>query len=221
MTLAIFDLDNTLIDRDTAFRNWATEFCMQQGHPDSVERLIELDGDGLTNKTEFATAVIHELKLSEDVASLIDEYRATYPRHYTLADATRNALIQLRKQGWRIGIATNGSPAQLDKMNNVGLLDLVDAYSISELDHCRKPDPKIFALVASRCGASLDKAWMIGDNPEVDIRAAHTLGLETIWVDRGRTWPHNDFKPTHTAHTIPNAVNQLLAYSSSKKPPSA
>jgi phosphoserine phosphatase len=29
--LACFDLDNTLIDRDAAFRAWAESFCAQNG----------------------------------------------------------------------------------------------------------------------------------------------------------------------------------------------
>lgn len=45
--LALFDLDNILIDRDEAFRRWAEEFA--DGHglgAEAVERLVALDTYG-------------------------------------------------------------------------------------------------------------------------------------------------------------------------------
>jgi len=49
--LALFDLDNTLIDRESAFRRWAQDFCQARNLPEgSVERLVrgtpldQLDG---------------------------------------------------------------------------------------------------------------------------------------------------------------------------------
>ncbi|GLX10425.1 hypothetical protein [Microbispora sp. NBRC 16548] len=44
---ALFDLDNTLADRDEAFRRWAEEFADVHGLGDeAVERLVALDEHG-------------------------------------------------------------------------------------------------------------------------------------------------------------------------------
>ncbi|MEU6412177.1 hypothetical protein [Microbispora sp. NPDC046933] len=44
---ALFDLDNTLVDHDEAFRRWAGEFADGHGlDAEAVERLVALDGHG-------------------------------------------------------------------------------------------------------------------------------------------------------------------------------
>ncbi|MFF5172397.1 hypothetical protein ACFY3U_07165 [Micromonospora sp. NPDC000089] len=45
--LALFDLDNTLVDRSAAFRRWAAEFCADRHLPDdALAWLIATDRDG-------------------------------------------------------------------------------------------------------------------------------------------------------------------------------
>ena len=42
--LALFDLDNTLLDRAGAFRRWTNDFVERNGYPeDAVATIIELD----------------------------------------------------------------------------------------------------------------------------------------------------------------------------------
>jgi len=54
---------------------------------------------------------------------------------------------------------------------------------------------------------------MIGDNPEADIGGGHGAGLRTVWLSRGRNWPHHDYKPDQQAPDPAAAIRQVLAAS--------
>jgi hypothetical protein len=55
--------------------------------------------------------------LDDDLGELVAAYRRSYPGHVRPVDEeTRTALAELRVRGWRIGIATNGEPSQLRKI---------------------------------------------------------------------------------------------------------
>ncbi len=59
-----------------------------------------------------------------------------------------------------------------------------------------KPDPRIFRHTLAALGASAERAWMVGDNFEADIRAAAALGMRTCWLaPPGRAAPA-DLAPT-------------------------
>jgi len=51
--LALFDLDDTLVDRRAAFLCWAGRFCDEHGLGDAVGLLEEFDDYGLTPRAEF------------------------------------------------------------------------------------------------------------------------------------------------------------------------
>jgi FMN phosphatase YigB (HAD superfamily) len=51
---------------------------------------------------------------------------------------------------------------------------------------------------------------MIGDNPEADIAGARGVGLGTVWLSRGRTWPVADFEPDHQAADPAAAIRWVV-----------
>jgi phosphoglycolate phosphatase-like HAD superfamily hydrolase len=54
--LAIFDLDNTLVDRAGAFRRWAVEFVARHGLDPAERRwLVAADEDGFAPRPAFLT----------------------------------------------------------------------------------------------------------------------------------------------------------------------
>jgi FMN phosphatase YigB (HAD superfamily) len=56
--LALFDLDNTLVDLDEAFRAWAKEFADERGlGHGAVDWLFALDTDGFPHREVFFTKV--------------------------------------------------------------------------------------------------------------------------------------------------------------------
>ncbi|MEU7896920.1 HAD-IA family hydrolase [Nonomuraea sp. NPDC049152] len=185
--LALFDLDNTLIDLDAAFRVWIVEFADQHRLPHgATDWLVSLDRDGLPHREEFFAKVRGEFGLPEPVDVLWGAYRRRMPHLVRCRTEVLNGLVRLRGAGWKVGIVTNGTADnQLGKIQRTGLIDVVDAYALSGLEGVRKPERGLFEIAARRCGASLEEGgWMVGDRLDADITGGRAAGLRTIWINR-------------------------------------
>ncbi len=214
--LVLFDLDNTLVDRDGAFRRWAASFVVGMGLPEgSTERIVALDEDGYRPRPEMFATLKSEFALAAGVDELVAGYRATYPRFVTKDERVRVGLSELRVAGWRIVIVTNGPGAQTAKIDAAGLTDLVDACCISELVGVSKPDVRIFEAAARMAGCDL-AGWMVGDNPVADIGGGADAGLWTIWLHRGRRWDGPDRPPTRVCGSVVEAIDVLLGVRGSR-----
>ena len=215
--LMLFDLDNTLIDRDRAFRAWAASFLADRDLPPScLDWLVTLDGGGYVGRRVLMRAAVEHFGLSEEVEPLLEEYREHLVQAVECPSAHLDALQSAREAGWTIGIVSNGdTKPQLAKMERTGLADLVDGWIISEEADCAKPDPRIFRLAAERCGVRPDSgwpgnSWMVGDHPPADIAGARLTGLRSVWLAHGRPWPETAYAPTFTADALPTAVTHIL-----------
>jgi FMN phosphatase YigB (HAD superfamily) len=212
--LAIFDLDNTLIDRTASVRRWAERMAAAHAlAPGEVEWLLDADGDGFAPRSEFMAAVRERYGLADPVETLLIGYRAQIVELIELDPRVPAALDELRRAGWRVAIATNGQTGQQTaKIRRTGLAAHVDAVAISEEVGAGKPDRRIFEVAAQRCGARLeDGGWMIGDYPGADVAGAQQAGLRAIWVRRGREWDSAGPPPDAIVDDVPEAVAILLA----------
>jgi putative hydrolase of the HAD superfamily len=211
--LMILDLDNTLIDRDAAFREAAAAFLAGHRLPArDLAWMVAEDASGYTPRPALGDAIAHrygEAVTPEATHTLLD---SGVVDRVALAPPTAEALAAARRAGWRLAIATNGKGVkQLAKIRNARLEHLVDGWAVSEDVGVKKPDPRIFAAAAHAAGADLAGAWVIGDSPQADIAGAHALGLHSVWVGRG-TWPGEpDARPTHVAENVAAAIRYVLA----------
>jgi FMN phosphatase YigB (HAD superfamily) len=211
--IALFDLDNTLLDRDAAFARWAEGFCdAWELPPGARASIVSVDGDGLRPRDEFLAEVRARFGLPATVEELEEAYHRDYPAAYTFPDASRAALRRLRSAAWKVGVVTNGPQFQQRKLEVTQLGVEVDAVCISALVDSWKPDPGIFVEAARRCGAELD-GWMVGDSGPADIRGGQAVGLRTIWFDRGREWDLGHPGPDATASDVAEAVGIILGES--------
>jgi putative hydrolase of the HAD superfamily len=213
--VALFDLDNTLVDRQAVFRQWAEWFVDSRGFPPAdVEWLVAADLDGFAPRDELFAELRARRSLVDGTESLVSDYLRDYPLFFEPDGDVSGALARLRAEGWRIAIVTNGPTTQRAKVAGAGLVDLVDGCFVSaELDSW-KPDRRIFEQAATACGVDEGlwaSVWMIGDSPEHDMVGARALGMRTVWMHRDRQWPIGDFLPDHRAASIPEAVDILLA----------
>ncbi|RZU53259.1 putative hydrolase of the HAD superfamily [Krasilnikovia cinnamomea] len=214
--LALFDLDNTLIDRQAAFRAWAEEFVTERGLDDkALTWLIATDAHMPGPRGPFFTAVRNEFTLTQTAENLWQQYRQRMPELVSCRAEDLDALRQLRSAGWRIGIVTNGmTDNQQGKIRRTGLDVLVDAWCISDEVGIRKPDPTIFQIIAQRCGAPTQHGgWMVGDDLTLDIAGGHGAGLHTIWLQSTQT--PQEFvgpRPDFTTATVTDAVQILLTH---------
>ncbi|MGW0589018.1 HAD family hydrolase [Streptosporangium sp. NPDC002607] len=210
--LALFDLDNTLIDLDAAFLLWAHEFAEEhQLSRKAIDYLIKLNRNGLPHRELFFTKVRERFKLSVPATELWAAYRRQMPHLVECRPEVIAALTELRASGWRVGIITNGTADnQLGKLQRTGLADLVDGYALSGIEGIRKPDVGLFEIAAKRCGTSLaNGGWMVGDHPVSDISGGQAAGLRTIWVSRD-IWPNREHPPGLMAIDVIHAIDMLF-----------
>ncbi|GIF37873.1 putative hydrolase of the HAD superfamily [Actinoplanes xinjiangensis] len=205
MPLLLVDLDNTLIDRDAAFRTAVAAFLDEHGLPAAdLDWVMTADAGGYASRAAVAASMIDRFGVAaRSVRTLLDVGAAD---HVVLAAPTADALRRVRAAGWTCVIVTNGRTVQQEaKIRNTGLDRLVDGWVVSEAVGCKKPDPAIFRAAA----ADLAGAWMIGDSPHADIAGASALGLTSVWVSAGRPWTETGYHPTHTAADVVTALGLL------------
>ncbi|MFD7907153.1 HAD family hydrolase [Kitasatospora sp. NPDC059747] len=218
MPLLLFDLDNTLLPRDAAFRAWAQDFLSERDlPPGDVDWFVTLDGGGYVPRSTVLSAVRRRYGLDASSDDLLDHYRHGINSHIHCPPRHVEALRAARASGWTLGIVSNGGTGpQSEKILRTGLGPLVDGWVISEEADCVKPDPLIFEIAARRCGVSptgdwAANTWMVGDHAPADIAGAELTGLRSVWLHHGRPWAEIGYRPTLKAAGLPEAVGQVLA----------
>jgi putative hydrolase of the HAD superfamily len=211
--LLLLDLDNTLVDRDGAFRAWGERFLAGIGAPPyDLDWLVDVDADGLTSRWDLADAIRDRYRLRESVVDLVDEIHEGQVQCTKFDPMVGAALRIAADAGWVPVIVTNGETRQQEaKIRHTGLDRFVADWVVSQEVDCRKPNPRIFEIAADRVRMSLRGAWMIGDGPEADIGGATTIGVPSVWIHRGRVWTERRFTPTRIADGAIQAVAEVLA----------
>jgi putative hydrolase of the HAD superfamily len=202
--LALFDLDNTLIDLDAAFGLWAEEFAEEHSlEREDVDWLINLDRDGFPHRELFFGAVRERFHLRDSVEVLWGAYRKRMPYLVECRPEVLAGLAQLRRAGWRVGIITNGmADNQLGKIQRTGLADVVDGYALSGAEGIRKPNVALFEIAARRCGVSMaEGGWMVGDHLVKDIAGGRAAGLRTVWINRN-AGPKQEHEADHMVTNV-------------------
>jgi HAD superfamily hydrolase (TIGR01509 family) len=211
--LAIFDLDNTLVDRASAFARWADGFARRHGlGPASSAWLIDTDADGFADRRLLFERARAHFGLELSVDELLAAYAEDYVNQFAPDPVVLDALGRLKAAGWRVAVATNGPTTQRRKIDNAGLASWLDAICVSDELGFAKPDRRIFEAACAAAGVSeLERAWMIGDTAAADIKGAHEVGMRSLWLHRGRRWVEPDFAPDAAVGSIREAVGHLLA----------
>ena len=97
---------------------------------------------------------------------------------------------------FRLAVVSNFTGNLEPCLVELGLRALFTAVLDSSVVGFAKPDERIFLEALAGVGVRAGSAWMVGDNPEADIRPAQRLGLRTCWVaPRDRQEPA-DLSPT-------------------------
>lgn len=212
MPLLLLDLDNTLIDRDAAFRAAATDLLSAHGLPAAdVDWLMAVDAGGFAARRDVGAALLDRYGDAVPAAAVAEFLDRGAADRVTLATRTRDALTLANAAGWRCVIVTNGRTAQQRaKVRVTGLDALVHGCAISEEVGHRKPEPGIFVAAARIGEQSLFGAWMIGDSPAADIGGACGIGIASVWLSAGRRWTEAAFRPTRVACDIASAIGEVM-----------
>ena len=200
----LFDLDNTLIDREAAFVRFAQQFyeehlrnATSMTRQEVVTRMVLWDEDGYADRAAmFAKWVDEWPEAGLESERLLPYYRSEMKQHVE-PDADNNRLLaDLNRLGVPWGIVTNGNTTgQHVACQAAGLDQLAPFIIVSEAAGYKKPDPRIFRDALELTGLpSPEHVLFVGDNPHADIDGAKRFGMKTAWVRRGRQFPE-DFQP--------------------------
>ena len=94
-------------------------------------------------------------------------------------------LQLLREAGLRTGAIANllyGEDLLLERLRTLGLAPHLDTLVFSTDLGWLKPHPAPYRAAAQRLGLSLQSLVMVGDDWEIDVRAAQRLGIRGIWL---------------------------------------
>jgi putative hydrolase of the HAD superfamily len=211
--LVFLALDDTLLDRSGAFRQWANGFLTEVGAPpDDLDWLLSVDADGLTSRWDLADAIRDRYRLrmsSIDMLDLLHEGPLEFER---LDPLVACALRIAGDAGWVPVVVTNGPmERQNTRIKRTGLDRCVADWVISEQAGVSKPNPRIFALAAQRVRMAIGGAWVVGDSPEADIGGAAAMGLPSVWLHRGRQWMDRRFAPTRVVSNVIQGLSAIMA----------
>jgi putative hydrolase of the HAD superfamily len=186
----LFDLDDTLYDRDELVRRVVTDQYDAFQHElrsvqkdDFVRRVLQLDDYGYADKRALYTTVANEYGLVPALIDrLVENFWTSYDDKCELPEDARVTLQTLRKNGIKLGVITNGgTERQQRKLDSLGISSWFDVILISETEGIRKPDVEIFHRALTRCGVEASEAIFVGDHPDTDIGGALQAGLRAVW----------------------------------------
>lgn len=153
--VALFDLDDTLVDRQLAFLTATEQFVLDHRLPsDAVEVILGFNQRGMVDWPVWMAQTRDRFSLSVPLDDLIERQRQRFLDCFLPDSDILDALAALRGEDWRIGVVTNGGALiQPVKVRNAGLTDALDVLVVSDIEDLHKPDRAIFELALSRLGA--------------------------------------------------------------------
>lgn len=209
----LFDLDRTLLDRDTSLEQFAASqydrLTIHLSHIPKTEymtRFIELDCRGHVWKDKVYKSLVAEFQIDGlSWQELLDDYETQFMFHCVPFRYLVEMLGVLKEQGYLLGIVSNGlGEFQTRSIEGLGIRDYFDAILVSEIEQVRKPQPEIFHKALCRLGVSAKESVFVGDHPEADIIGAKGAGLRAIWK-RSSYWSE-----AKEADGIINELNEIL-----------
>ncbi|MBI5930021.1 MAG: HAD family hydrolase [Chloroflexi bacterium] len=213
----LFDLDDTLLDREGSIEPIASHQYQQYGlqhipFEAYLARFRELDEHGYAERHQLFRTLVAEFDISADSEEMLWDYRRQTWQVAQLFDDALPVLEAFRQRGYQLGIITNGSTAmQTGKLEATGLLKLVDVALISEQVGLHKPDPLIFQQAAEKLAISPEQCIFVGDHPVRDVMGAHRVGMTAIWRVAHLAWPDDlAIKPHHTIHQLSDLLRLPL-----------
>lgn len=194
----IFDLDNTLMDRDYTFRAFSERLIRDYlGHlndehvRDIIGYMRIADADGYRDKRGFFEELVERLPWSEkpDADGLFAYYDEHYMKEARLMDHALEAIEACREKGYKLGMLTNGRyEVQFGKVKRLGLESYFDVILTSGEAGINKPDKRIYEMILKRLGTSGEETVFVGDHPENDIWGSAQVGMRGIFLRRSFEW---------------------------------
>lgn len=193
----LFDKDGTLVDFHGTWDAAVGQALRETAGDDAtlMKAAAALNFDLNANSILATSALIAESNdvIFELVAPILDAERLfsiAFERSYqtvTAAKGLPDALLQLRENDVKLGIATNDYESVVDaQLTTLGWGSLFDARVGADSGFGAKPEPGMIFGVLRQLGVDPAQAVMVGDTAH-DIKAGALAGVRTVLVTNGQT----------------------------------
>lgn len=198
--VVVFDLDNTLIDRQRAFSEMLKERIAatlpeHKKHlkEQAIADILEWDNNGTVSRSVSFKKYCEKYEVTCMSSEELSNYWTTISGSVVyLFDDVRKTLEYL-KDRYRLAILTNGSPiSQRRKLESTGILDLFELSVVSGEVGIDKPDARIFDYMCNRLNALPKQCLYIGDNYINDVLGARNAGWNAIYLNRNHLFSNEE-----------------------------
>ncbi|MFU1885760.1 HAD family hydrolase [Bacillus wiedmannii] len=215
----LFDLDDTLLDRDKAVDNLfllVLEKCYEDVSDtvknNMLQKFKEYDKReyGISNKTIVLESLFDEFapiyRLPHNYIQ--DFWNENFPTCFSIDQNTIHFLNHI-KSHFKIGIITNGSThRQKAKIINTNLNNYFDTIIIYEEVGLSKPDKRIFELALNKLNVQPEDVLFIGDDLEKDIAGPQNANINGVWFNPQKIKNTTQIQP----YAEINTLDSLLSY---------
>lgn len=179
----VFDLDDTLYGEKEYVKSGYRAIADMLPHINQIE-------EKLWQAFEQKKSAIDEVLTSEGIYTdeLKQKCLSTYRFHQPcihLYKGAKELLQQLRADGYKLGIITDGRPeGQRAKIKSLGLDELVDCIIVTDElggPEYRKPNKAAFVKMREMLDVAFEQMCYIGDNVNKDFIAPKALGIRAIY----------------------------------------
>ncbi len=186
----IFDLDNTLIDRQKAFK----EMLLRKFHllfddetliSNMIDDIMKWDDNGTVERIvvfkrwaqKYDVTCISPQELdkqwSDESGSVVFLY-----------DDVKDTLSKLKNK-YKLAILTNGNTtSQRRKLDTIDIYDLLDYTLVSSEVNMKKPDIRLFEYIANKLNLKPNECIYVGDNYNIDVLGSRNAGMTPIFISR-------------------------------------
>ena len=215
---ALFDLDDTLLDRNTAFEATFRTFYESQpainsttGWDEALDFFWSLSPHGTIDAQDAALLITARWPQVElEPVEFEAWFFGTLGRQAKPIDGAMEFVEELNDAQFPWAVVTNGKKSQVIKLEHSGYVDVVPFAIVSRLFGADKPDARIYYEAVRRLKLSFEgiddiqpsEILFVGDNPYTDITGAATVGMKTAWIRVTDQYPGDAPQPDMQIYNV-------------------
>jgi mannitol-1-/sugar-/sorbitol-6-/2-deoxyglucose-6-phosphatase len=163
----IFDMDGLLFDTEPLWGTSMLQVAGKHNIPITPERFKETTGLRIYEVTDhWATHYPWQGKSPKDVAEeILDDIIAASKSHATVLDGVEDLLILLRKNKYKIGLASSSPGRMIDQLvDHFKLAHYFDVITSADAVALGKPHPAVFLHCAQELGSRPNQCLVLEDS---------------------------------------------------------
>lgn len=219
----LFDLDDTLLDRDKAVDvmfSIILERCyknIEEVQEDNMLQKLKMlfsfkqyDNRGYSNKTRVLNDFFDEYPPTFRIpnSEIIDFWNTNFPNCFSLDSSIKDVIKKVRSHVKTAIVTNGGTQVQKAKIMKTNLDLFFEVIIVSDEVGIAKPDPGIFELALNRLDVSPESTLFVGDNLEKDIGGCQSAKIKGIWYNPNNRKNCTTVKPFAEI----NNLQEILTY---------